>query len=191
MNLNCNIIFNYRVFRSKADLKKHLDGKYEDSNLRHQKCPFCLNYHDDIASLKRHYRDEHRIWDFCQNAGKKEKEYIFSDYKGFMLHAREFHIIWGIGGCDCVFKDLTSLDMHQADIHNRTINLRIQHKDDIYEEEEEVKKIPTVTAKQYEKMNKNNKNEHFPKLNNMVKEYNQADGSGGTLLLFTVLFLVL
>ena len=149
-----------------------MDGKYEDSNLKHQKCPFCSNYHDDIAALRRHYRDEHRIWEFCQTACKKESEYVFADYKGFMMHARELHLICGIGGCDCVFNDFTSLDFHQADLHSRTICLRTQNKDDI--KSEEVKKPPT-TSKQYERMNKTNKNTHFPKLSENMNEINTTE----------------
>ena len=93
-----------------------------------------------------------------------------------MIHAKEFHLICGIGGCDWAFKDVTSLDIHQADIHKKKIALRIQHKDD-NDETEEAKKVPTVTAKQYERMNKKNKNEHFPVLSENIKSIVPTDDS--------------
>ena len=61
---------------------------------------------------------------------------MFADYKGFMIHAKEFHLICGIGGCDCAFKDVTSLDIHQADIHKKNVTLRIQNKEDNEDSEE-------------------------------------------------------
>ena len=39
-------------------------------------------------------------------------------------------------------------------------------------------KVPTVTAKQYERMNKNSKNEHFPVLNEGMKAIIPSDDSG-------------
>ena len=134
-NRHC-VLADIEVYNSKAELKKHLDGKSEDSNLKHEKCSFCLNYHDDAVALKKHYRDEHRICEFCQNPYKKDTDYVFADYKGFMTHAKQFHLICGHGGWDCVFKDVTSLDIHQADIHKKKITLRIQHKEDEEGEEE-------------------------------------------------------
>lgn len=68
-----------------------------------------------------------------------------------------------------MFKDVTTLDLHQAEYHNKIISLRIQHKEE--GDVEEVKKVPTVTARQYERMNKNNKNEHFPTLDGNIKVY--------------------
>lgn len=68
-----------------------------------------------------------------------------------------------------MFKDLTSLDLHQAEYHQKKVTLRIATKEETDEVEEE-KKIPTITAEQYERMNKDRKNEHFPTLSG-VKEY--------------------
>lgn len=68
--------------------------------MKHKKCPFCGTYHDDEAALQRHYRDEHRICDFCKKPDRPEKDYIFADYRGFMNHAKVQHLICGSGGCD-------------------------------------------------------------------------------------------
>ena len=91
------------------------------------------------------------------------------------MHARGYHLICGIGGCDCVFKDLNSLDIHQADMHSRTISLRPPQKVEVETEQEETKKVPTVSAKQYERMNKNSKNEHFPTLTAAMREIGETN----------------
>jgi hypothetical protein len=72
-----------------------------------------------------------------------------------------------MGGCDCVFKYLRSLDLHQAEIHKKKLTLRIGKKDDKEEEEEEKK--PTVTADQYKRMNKDVS--HFPTLETNTRSY--------------------
>jgi len=167
-NRHC-VLADLEVFESKAGLNKHLNGKYENSYMNHRKCPFCGTYHDDSSALYRHYRDEHRICEFCQAPGKNDKDYIFADYRAFMNHARGKHLICGCGGCDCVFKDVTSLDLHKAEYHNQKIGLRIANKED--DDEEEVKKVPVVSNKQYERMNNDRKNEHFPTLSNGERIY--------------------
>lgn len=98
-----------------------------------------------------------------------------------MDHAKEHHLICGINQCDAVFGDATSLDMHQAELHNRTVKLRIENKSDD-EEVEEDKKEPTVTSEQYKRMNENNKNQHFPTLNKSMKTYtvNEAKKEGAS-----------
>jgi hypothetical protein len=149
-------------------LNKHLNGKGEDSYSNHKRCSFCGTYHDDYDCLKRHYRDEHRICEFCQIKKKKDTDFVFADYRAFMNHAKQFHHICGMGGCDCVFKDLTSLDLHQAEIHKKKLTLRIGKRDDKAEEEEEEKK-PTVTADQYKRMNKDVS--HFPTLETNTRSY--------------------
>jgi hypothetical protein len=73
-----------------------------------------------------------------------------------------------MGGCDCVFKDLTSLDLHQAEIHKKKLTLRIGKRDDEGKEEEEVK-IPSVTSDQYKRMNKDVS--HFPTLDTNTRSY--------------------
>lgn len=65
-----------------------------------------------------------------------------------------------------------SLDLHQSEYHNKKIGLRIAHKDD--NEEEEDKKVPTITPQQYKRMNEQ-RNEHFPTLEGVNKVYVPAD----------------
>lgn len=98
-NRHC-VLADLPIFETKADLNMHLNGKYEDSFMNHQKCPFCGSYHDDVDAVNRHYRDEHRICDFCKVKKKKIEDYVFADYRAFMNHARQLHIVCGIGGCD-------------------------------------------------------------------------------------------
>lgn len=172
-NRHC-VLADLEVFESKAELKRHLNGTSEDSAVNHKKCPFCGTYHDDVTALKKHYRDEHRICEFCQSNKKKDTDYVFADYKGFMLHAKQFHHICGTGGCDCVFKDLTSLDLHQAEYHQKMVSLRVARKEEGDEEEEE-KKAPTITPEQYQRLIKERKNEHFPTLNGTTKVYVPAE----------------
>lgn len=88
-----------------------------------------------------------------------------------MIHAKQFHHICGIAGCDCVFKDLTSLDLHQAEYHQRKVSLRIATKEEDDKDEEEEKKAPTITPEQYQRLIKERKNEHFPTLNGSMKVY--------------------
>lgn len=89
---------------------------------------------------------------------------MFADYRQFMLHAKQLHLICGIGNCDCVFKNVTDLDVHQAEYHNKKVSLRLATKEEDDPDEEEKKQVPTITAEQYERMNKDRKNEHFPTL---------------------------
>mmetsp|Transcript_13599 Transcript_13599/g.13526 ORF Transcript_13599/g.13526 Transcript_13599/m.13526 type:complete len:109 (+) Transcript_13599:678-1004(+) len=84
----------------------------------------------------------------------------------FMDHAKQFHLICGTGGCDAVFKDVTSLDLHQSEYHKKKVSLRIAHKDSDDEDEKEEEKKPQVSSAQYKRMNNQNRNEHFPTLNN-------------------------
>jgi hypothetical protein len=71
-----------------------------------------------------------------------------------------------------VFKDALSLDLHQAEYHNKKVALRIAHKED--NEEEEDKKVPTITPQQYKRMNEQ-RNEHFPTLEGVNKVYVPVD----------------
>lgn len=162
-NRHC-VLADLTIFESKADLNKHLNGKYADSYMNHQKCQFCGTYHDDVDALQRHYRDEHRICEFCKGKRKKDSDYVFADYRQFMHHAKQLHLICGTGGCDCVFKNVTDLDIHQAEYHKKKVSLRLATKEEGDDDEEDKKQVPTITAEQYERMNKDRKNEHFPTL---------------------------
>jgi hypothetical protein len=176
-NRHC-VLSDLAVFETKAELNKHLHGEDEDSNVNHKRCVFCSTWVDDADALKRHYRDEHRICDFCSKTKKKEKDYVFDDYRAFMNHAKEKHHICGIGGCDCVFEDLTSLDMHQADIHKKKVSLRIgqQNYNDNRDSEDEEEKRPQVSTEQYKRWNdKTQKNQHFPTLSGQNKVYTRDE----------------
>lgn len=107
--------------------------------------------------------------EYCQTKKKKETDYVFADYRAFMNHAKQFHHICGMGGCDCVFKDLTSLDLHQAEIHKKKVTLRIGKKDDEKDEEEEEEKKPNITSEQYRRINRDVN--HFPTLDGGIKTY--------------------
>lgn len=170
-NRHC-VLSDLQVFETKGDLKKHLNGRYEDSYMNHKKCSLCGTYHDDDVALKHHYREEHRICEFCEKKkNKKDSDYVFADYRAFMNHAKVNHLICNMNGCDCVFKDAMALDLHQAEYHQKKVSLRMQHRDDDGQEEEEEKKVPTITPQQYERMNKDRKNEHFPTLSASDRVY--------------------
>ena len=168
------VLSDLQIFDTRADLLAHLNGKSGDSATSHQKCQFCGTYHDDRAALKKHYMDEHRVWEFCKKKAKRDSDYVFRDYKAFMIHAKENHLVCEANDCDCVFDNITSLDVHQAEFHGKT-QLRIRTKENHEKEKEEVKK-PEVTQEQFQRMNKKKK-EHFPTLSgNNNNQYNYNNG---------------
>jgi len=164
-NRHC-VISDLQIYSTKKELMDHLNGRGEDSNVNHQKCQYWGTYHDNKEALQRHFLDEHRVCEFCQKTKKKYKDYVFANYRMFMDHAKQFHLICGTGGCDAVFKDVTSLDLHQSEYHKKKVSLRIAHKDSDDEDEKEEEKKPQVSSAQYKRMNNQNRNEHFPTLNN-------------------------
>lgn len=83
-----------------------------------------------------------------------------------MNHSKEKHLICGIKQCDCVFSNVTTLDLHQAEFHGKT-QLRIANKED--NEAEEEKKVVIITNEQYQRMAKKKK-DHFPTLNGAAKQ---------------------
>jgi len=105
-------------------------------------------------------------------------DYVFADYRAFMDHAKLKHHICGISSCDAVFRDLTSMDLHQAEYHKKKVTLRMAHKNsDDESEPEEDKKIPDITSEQYKRMNEEGKNENFPTLKSNPKIYIPDSGN--------------
>jgi hypothetical protein len=169
------VLSDLQIFDTRSELLAHLNGKNsEDVSTNHQKCMFCGTYHDDRPALKKHYMDDHRICDFCKVKAKRDTDFVFKEYKEFMVHSKNNHLVCEIGECDCVFDNVTTMDLHQAEFHGKS-QLRIRTKED-HERETEENKKPEVTQVQYERMNKKKK-EHFPTLSG-GQNYNYADEEG-------------
>ena len=173
-NRHC-VISDLEIYKCKKDLMDHLNGRGKEKGVDHQKCQFCGTYHDNKLALEKHFIDEHRICEFCKKTKKQYKDFVFGDYRKFMDHAKQRHLICGVNKCDAVFKDVTSLDLHQSEYHKKKISLRIANKESDDENEGEEEKRPHVSAEQYKKMNEERKNVHFPTLSGNTKVYKGDD----------------